>query len=204
MDTEKESRVIDGGNAMRQEVVDFYRGNNTPIEKIVNIGVCRHGHSEESLRKAAENLYDEIQAGLEVRPIRIAWEVFSRAKLVRAAKAEGEQGELSRLSDENEILREKLSQNSTWWDKLSQPQPHQEAKDYSKDFKRVTNEISELNEKITTLIVAARKDSNADMKGAAAVAKLEVENTYLRNMIDGYAAYCASPWWKRLRRFVEQ
>lgn len=68
---------------MKREVIDFYADNKTPMEKLINIGVNRKGLTEASITAAAEVLYDEIQGGLNVLPVRIAWEVFSRAKILK-------------------------------------------------------------------------------------------------------------------------
>jgi hypothetical protein len=68
---------------MKREAIDFYRDNKTPLEKLVMIGVNRKDLTKESVTSAAEQLYDEIQGGLKVLPVRIAWEVFSRARVLK-------------------------------------------------------------------------------------------------------------------------
>ena len=68
---------------MKREAIEFYEANQTPLEKLVLIGVNRKDLTKESVTSAAEQLYDEIQGGLKVLPVRIAWEVFSRARVLK-------------------------------------------------------------------------------------------------------------------------
>jgi hypothetical protein len=69
---------------MKQGIIDFYAANNTPISKMIVVGSGRKGLSAESINSAAEQIYDEIKAGNDLRSIRLAWEVYSRAKRIMA------------------------------------------------------------------------------------------------------------------------
>lgn len=65
---------------MRQEVLDFYKSNRIPVDRMVHVGVRRRGLTADSIRKAAEEVYDGIRDGkINVKPIQIAWEVYGRS-----------------------------------------------------------------------------------------------------------------------------
>lgn len=132
----KEDRAIDGGVSLRKEIEAFYRDNKTPIEKLIAVGVSRRGLAAPAIKEAAEAVYIDIEQGLEVRPIRIAWEVFSRAKRIQGATDVASQAK----------------------------QEHKENKE---------------------------------------IQRLEGDIVALRETLSQYKAYCALPWWKRVRRFVE-
>ena len=68
---------------MKREAIDFYTANKTPLEKLVIIGVNRKDLTEASVTAAAELLYEDIQDGLRIPSVRIAWEVFSRARVLK-------------------------------------------------------------------------------------------------------------------------
>ena len=67
---------------MKREIIDFYAARNIPVEKLIPIGRQRKGLTDASIIAAAEDVYRDIQGGMEIKPTRIAWEVFSRAKLL--------------------------------------------------------------------------------------------------------------------------
>ena len=46
---------------MRQEVLDFYKSNRIPVDRMVHVGVRRRGLTADSIRKAAEEVYDGIR-----------------------------------------------------------------------------------------------------------------------------------------------
>lgn len=65
---------------MKQEVIDFYNNNKIPVSKMVQVGVRRKGLSSESIKEAAESVYNDIKDGvLNVKPIQIAWIVYGRS-----------------------------------------------------------------------------------------------------------------------------
>lgn len=64
---------------MRQEVIDFYAGHKIPIDKLVQAG-ARQGLYPSSVKAAAEKVYESVQAGEKIEPIRLAWETFGRAE----------------------------------------------------------------------------------------------------------------------------
>jgi len=49
---------------------------------MVRVGINK-GYTGQSIIDAAEKLYDEMQNGLCVDPIRLAWEVYHRANIER-------------------------------------------------------------------------------------------------------------------------
>lgn len=73
---------------MKQEVIDFYKIHKIPIEKMVQVGTERRRLSAPNIRQAAENLYNEILDGLELKPIQLAWEVYKRAAHIGAVSEE--------------------------------------------------------------------------------------------------------------------
>jgi hypothetical protein len=64
---------------MKQEILDFYAERNIPVRKMISVG-AKQSLTPESIAEAAEIVYDEIQNGLEIKPIRIAWRVYATAK----------------------------------------------------------------------------------------------------------------------------
>ena len=98
---------------MKQEILDFYANNNLPVGRMVHVGVIRRGLTADAVRKAAEVVYQEIHDGtLKIEPIRIAWEVYSRAKHLRG----DENTEVEVLK--KEISRLKMELNMPWHQKL--------------------------------------------------------------------------------------
>jgi hypothetical protein len=66
---------------MKQEAIDFYAKHKIPVSKMINIGVGRKRLTAESIKLAASEVYEDISNGkVDLRPIRIAWEVYARAK----------------------------------------------------------------------------------------------------------------------------
>jgi len=63
---------------MKQEVLDFYAERGIHVGKMVDVG-ARKNLTADSVMKAAEEVYDEIQSGLQLEQVRIAWRVYSKA-----------------------------------------------------------------------------------------------------------------------------
>ena len=104
---------------MKREAIDFYTANKTPLEKLVLIGAHRKDLTEASVTTAAEQLYDEIQGGLKVLPVRIAWEVFSRARVL---KGHVEKKELDRTIG---YLKELEWYHQPWWKTIFRRPPNE-------------------------------------------------------------------------------
>ena len=85
---------------MKEEIEKFYADNNTPISKMVAVGVGRMYLTPASVRQAAEQVYADIQNGLEIKPIRIAWEVYGRAKSLKIVAEKTEHDRITKLEDE--------------------------------------------------------------------------------------------------------
>lgn len=94
---------------MKRETIDFYAANKTPVEKLVLIGVNRKDLTETSVIAAAEQLYDEIQGGLKVLPVRVAWEVFSRAKILKGHVEKVELDKTIELQNDFDFLSESFA-----------------------------------------------------------------------------------------------
>lgn len=97
---------------MNQEIEDFFAGHKLPIAKMIMVGVSRRGLSEASILKAAEDVYEEIKNGKEIAPIRIAWAVYSRAKMKRGY----EMYEVKQLKDRVASLEAELGM--PWYKKI--------------------------------------------------------------------------------------
>jgi len=90
---------------MKREAIEFYEANKTPLEKLVLVGVNRKDLTKESVIAAAEQLYEDILDGLNVMPVRIAWEVFSRAKILKGHVEKVELDKTIELQNEHNSLR---------------------------------------------------------------------------------------------------
>ena len=84
---------------MDQKILDYYAGMKVPVHKMVFIGQTRRGLSAAAIEEAAKQLYDEIQDGLEVRQIRLAWEVYARARKVKTQADAKERDEMKKLRE---------------------------------------------------------------------------------------------------------
>jgi len=104
-----QTRPFDGGVLMQREAIDFYRDNKTPLEKLVMIGVNRKDLTEASVTAAAELLYEDIQGGLKVPSVRIAWEVFSRARVLKGHVEKKELDKTIELENRHDALRERYN-----------------------------------------------------------------------------------------------
>jgi len=106
--SEDQTRPAVGGVLMKREAIDFYRANNTPLEKMVLIGVNRKDLTEASVTAAAELLYEDIQDGLRIPSVRIAWEVFSRARVLKGHVEKKELDRTIELQNVHDTLREQF------------------------------------------------------------------------------------------------
>ena len=101
---------------MNDEVKHFYLENKTPIEKIIAIGTSRHGLSAASIKEAAVRVFDEIQEGEEVKPIRVAWKVYALAKHLHTTAVVNEKDKIEQLTGEISELKRHLEwQLQPWW-----------------------------------------------------------------------------------------
>ena len=91
---------------------EYYRSLNISIERMVFIGVHRRNLSEVSIRKAAREVFEEIELGTLIIPdIRVAWEVFARAKHLKVK----DESEISALKAKIDALQSELSKS--WIDR---------------------------------------------------------------------------------------
>jgi hypothetical protein len=82
------------------------------MAKMIQVGVNRNSLTAASINAAAEALYDEIQGGLVIKPIRLAWEVFSRAKTLKGTVEAKERDEIAALKTELEFYK------LPWWRRI--------------------------------------------------------------------------------------
>lgn len=97
---------------MNDEVKHFYLENKTPIEKIIAIGMNKMGLSRASLEEALERVYDDIQGGEEIKPIRVAWKVYALAKQLKIADEVRDMKELENLKKELAWYKQ------PWWKRV--------------------------------------------------------------------------------------
>lgn len=107
---EDKTRPFDGSVLMN--IDEYYRSLNISIERMVFIGVHRRNLSEVSIRKAAREVFEEIELGTLIIPdIRVAWEVFARAKHLKVK----DESEISALKAKIDALQSELSKS--WIDR---------------------------------------------------------------------------------------
>ena len=103
---------------MKQEILDFYKGYGIPVHRMVRVGIRRRGLTEKSIREAAETLYGEIQNGLDVEPIRIAWEVYARSS---AAKLDASPATIALVNESVTELKAAIEKLAKSFEKYSTP-----------------------------------------------------------------------------------
>lgn len=94
------------------EIDNFFADNKIPLKNIVMVGVRRHGLPAPAIREAAESIYNDVQAGRQIDPIRLAWEVYALAKQLKAAGIVSEKEKIAAL--ERELAYYKLP----WWRRI--------------------------------------------------------------------------------------
>ena len=119
MGSTTQTRVTFGGASVNDEVKHFYLENKTPIDKIIAIGTSRHKLSVEAIKEAAVRVFDEIQEGEEIKPIRVAWRVYSLAKHLHMTNIGNERGKIEQLNSEITELKKRLEwQLQPWWKRI--------------------------------------------------------------------------------------
>lgn len=97
---------------MKDEIVHFYLENKTPVDKIIAIGMNKMGLTRTSIEEALERVYDEIQGGEEVKPIRVAWKVYALAKILKVTSDAQENDEIAKLKKELDWYKQ------SWWKRV--------------------------------------------------------------------------------------
>ncbi len=82
---------------MNADAKQFFSDQKIPIEKIILVGTTRRNLSAASIEAAAESLYVDIMAGAQYRQIRLAWEVYSRAKRLKMKDDQADRDELKAI-----------------------------------------------------------------------------------------------------------
>jgi hypothetical protein len=97
---------------MKQEILDYYAALNIPVSKMINVGITRRNLTAAAVKTAAAEIYEEIKSGkLKISDIRIAWEIFARAKTVKIENDAKESQVIKELKKEIAYLR------LPWWKK---------------------------------------------------------------------------------------
>lgn len=175
---------------MRQEVVDFYEHHGIPVDRMIRVGVRRKGLTRESIRKAAEEVYDEVQAGREIEAIRLAWEVYGRSSSTRL---DVNPASLAAVMNAVEKSEEKLiAELRAIREVLSTPK-----KDKDKVVAAVESSINSVNAILAEKIDAiSDKDRFADDRVMFQSLQSAIEN--LGAAMKEYAM----PWYKKLWRWL--
>ena len=95
---------------MKDEIIEFFKSHNIPVGKIISIGTTRHGLTAEAIRAAMTEIYERRD---DIKPIRLAWEVFSVAKHLKVAKEQSEDTTIKELHQELEKLHRECSNYDT-------------------------------------------------------------------------------------------
>lgn len=110
---------------MREEVRAFFELNRLPVDKLVYTG-RRRGFEKAAVLRACEEVYDEGKLmgfwGAEIEPIRLAWRVFTKAKVVEVERGVEEVDRIEELKALSESLRKEIGDLREsmvpWYEKL--------------------------------------------------------------------------------------
>lgn len=103
---------------MKDEAIKFYAENNLTIRGMIHAG-SKRGLPPEAVLEAAEIVYDEIQDGLQVKPLRIAWRVFEKAGPLVAIKEQEKVDTLAEIKQTLQDLKAQMEWHLTpWYKKL--------------------------------------------------------------------------------------
>lgn len=176
---------------MRREANDFFLIHKVPINRMVRVGINK-GLEKQSIVDAAEKLYDEVKNGLEIDPIRIAWEVYARASSTRL---DVNPASLSAVMNAVEKSEEKLiAELRAIREVLSTPK-----KDKDKVVAAVESSINSVNAILAEKIDAiSDKDRFADDRVMFQSLQSAIEN------LGGAMKEYATPWYKRLWRKINE
>jgi len=103
---------------VKDEIIHFYLENKTPIDKIIAIGMNKMELTRASIEEALERVYDEIQGGEEVKPIRVAWKVYALAKHLKITDDTKDTTELENLKKELAWYKQ------PWWKRVFRSPAH--------------------------------------------------------------------------------
>ena len=88
------------------EAKAFFAENKVPIDKMVSVAVHRLHLSADSVEEAAEQVYNRVQEGERMEPIRVAWNVYSLAKRIKATSDAKERREMEAMRKRLEWLEQ--------------------------------------------------------------------------------------------------
>jgi hypothetical protein len=123
---------------MNQEVLDFYAKQNIPVGRMVHVGVTKRGLTSGKIREAATAVYQEIHAGtLNIVPIRMAWEIYARAKHLKG----DEVSEIQKLKETiQQIVETSAKETGVLNDKIKELEAELSLSWYKKVLRRFKNE----------------------------------------------------------------
>jgi hypothetical protein len=94
---------------MDQTIKDFFALHNLPVSKIISIGRDKRKLSEAAIIEAMGQVHDEVKSGIStIPPIRLAWEIYDRAKKIKHDAESKESNLVEYLQGEIKELQEKL------------------------------------------------------------------------------------------------
>lgn len=91
--------AFDGGIRMSvtEEARAFFASNKIPIDKMAAVGTYRLQLSAEAVEEAAQRVFEDVQEGREIPQIRLAWQVYSLAKRLKATTDARERREMEAM-----------------------------------------------------------------------------------------------------------
>ena len=99
---------------MKQEIEDFYNGYKLPVRSMIRAGGKR-GLTPEAVMEAAEVVYNEIQGGLQIKPIRIAWRVYEKAGPLIAKKKQEKADAIDEIRKTVQELKAQIDWHTLPW-----------------------------------------------------------------------------------------
>jgi len=161
---------------MKDEIIHFYLENKTPIDKIISIGMGKMGLSRASLEEALVRVYDEIQGGEEVKPIRVAWNVYALAKLLKITADDGKPNEIANIktdAKENDVIAK-----------------------LNNEIVSLTNELDKMKSELDAAQTQIEQDKLLKENAKIEINNLLDESTKIKKQILWYK----QSWWKRVFR----
>lgn len=97
---------------MKKEAVSFFEENLLPVSRLIHIGVTRRQLTAAAIKKAAEELYKDIEEEkVSIPRIRMAWEIFNKAREMKITEEKNEHEAIKLLKKKVEWYEQ------PWWKK---------------------------------------------------------------------------------------
>ena len=93
---------------LTKEIAAWYEAQNLPTVRLEENG-RRHGVQPPQVHEAMVEVYHEIQGEKEIKPTRIAWRVWERARGVQARHHEIASQVIEKLREQNRALKRRFA-----------------------------------------------------------------------------------------------